>query len=225
MGIEKHHVTGVQYYLDNLMQFADENYAYTLSKKEMIDENFIDEREYQYCFYPKEIKLEPEPDNPHDPKAIKVLFDDLLVGYIKKGSCAHILKLINLNKIVKIDADIYGGKYKKIIEEDYDSYTLEKDETNYGITLIVHVVDDAEENENFSSSISESKLKLKDDTSSITNPKNTTPTINYIPASQSNIKPNIINTTPQPLSPEQKKGCWCCLISIIIFIFLLIVIF
>lgn len=223
MGIEKHHVTGVQYYLDNLMQFADENYAYSLSKKEMIDENFIDEREYQYCFYPKEIKLEPEPDNPHDTKAVKVLFDNVLVGYVKKGSCPHILKLLNSNNIVKVEADVYGGKYKKICEEDYEHYTLEKDEIDYGITLSVYVNDGNEEFENISSS-SESKLKLKNDSSNIKDSpvaSPVTPTSTF----QAKSKANNSKPTPQELTPEQKKGCWCCLFSIIIFIFLLIIIF
>lgn len=223
MGIEKHHVTGIQNYLDNLMKFSEENYAYSLSKKEMIDENFIDEREYQYCFYPKEIKLEPEPDNPYDSKAIKVLFDNVLVGYVKKGSCPHILKLLNSNKIVKVEADVYGGKYKKIYEEDYDHYALEKDEIDYGITLSVYVNDGNEEFENISSS-SESKLKLKNDYSNIKDSPVASP---VTPPStfQAKSKANNSKSTPQELTPEQKKGCWCCLFSIIIFIFLLIIIF
>jgi hypothetical protein len=85
----------------------------------------------------------PEPENPHDPKAIKVLVDGVHVGYIKAGSCAHIHKLIRENRIQKIVPRIVGGKYKELYcFDEYDrragrsaGYELEKDETTLGVRL------------------------------------------------------------------------------------------
>lgn len=141
---EKHHVTGISHYMDNLMQLADENDIYNYSKRELIDNAWEEQRIYQYDFYIDKAELIEEPANPYDPNAIKVVLDGMHVGYIKKGSCAHIKKLIASDRIISISAKVGGGKYKYLsceydYEKDKDVYELERDERNYFIDIILEL--------------------------------------------------------------------------------------
>lgn len=124
---ETHRLAGENYYLDAIRDLMVENSVYSWSKKELIDDGYVDERIYEFDVYSGVAVLEPEPDNPHDPRAIKVLTDGIHIGYIKAGSCAHIHKLLREGSIETARVEIKGGKYK-ILNEEYDDYT---DKTTY----------------------------------------------------------------------------------------------
>lgn len=139
---KKYKVTGIDHYLDNLLSLASKNDDYYLSKRDLIDEYLTDQRIYETEFYIGRAELVPEPDNPVDPKAIKVLLDGQHVGYIKAGSCTHLLKVIRENRIQKIECQAGGGKYKKVYVEDYtesgkEIYTLEKETIPWYVHLTV----------------------------------------------------------------------------------------
>lgn len=136
-------VTGLEHYLDNILSLALENDDYTKTKRELIDELMTEERIWKYNFYPVKVDLVPEPENPYDPNAIKVIVDSLHVGYIKKGSCKHLLKVIAEGRLGDIDCTIGGGPYKYIYE-DYDDngnekYEMEREELNFSVVL--HIVE------------------------------------------------------------------------------------
>lgn len=109
---QNYNVTGISHYTSNILKLATKNPAYALSKKEIIAKKLYDQKIFEYTFAPQKTELIPEPTNPHDPNAIKVVIDGQLVGYVKTGSCARILKLIKENRIARIDGEIYGGNYK-----------------------------------------------------------------------------------------------------------------
>lgn len=134
---EKHHVAGVASYIENIMALAVENSDYSMKKKEIIDNYMDGEKVYQYLFYPGKVELVEEPTNEFDPNAIKVVVDDLHVGYIKKGSCSHIKKLLSNGSIEALGVEIVGGKYKVYYEDDEapGGYELIKDENRIGIIL------------------------------------------------------------------------------------------
>lgn len=139
---EHHNVTGTSHYQDNIKELGELNPNYDLTKTEIVNDFLYDERIYQYEFNPKSVVLEEEPDNIYDSNAIKVIIDNVLVGYIKKGSCAHIKKLIKENKIQSISGEIHGGKYKVVLsdyddEKDKEVYVLEKDETDYYASIYI----------------------------------------------------------------------------------------
>ena len=128
-------VTGVSHYVKDIMKLGLENYDFKLSKKDMIDEG-LEGRIYEYDFYPTKIELIPDPNNEHDPNAVKVVVDNVLVGYIKAGSCKHILNVINGNCIEKIECIIRGGKYKFLsYDDDTDKYFIEKGDTPLYVDL------------------------------------------------------------------------------------------
>lgn len=139
--VKTYRAVGMNYRLENLLSLGMENEDYPKSKKYFVENGLTEQRIYEYDFYPLKTELVPEPDNPHDPNAIKVVVDGVHVAYIKAGSCAHLLKVIQENRIEKIDCKIRGGKYKYVSceydEDGNEDYTVDKDTRPYTVTLYV----------------------------------------------------------------------------------------
>lgn len=139
--IERVHVRGVNNYVDNIIEVATENPDYDMSKSDLID-NYADERVYRYEIDVKaNLDLVPEPDNEYDPNAIMVQADGLCIGYVPKGSTAHIRKLMESGRIQSMDLNIGGGKYKEVCENEDDEYEVEKGELKYSAILELHLMD------------------------------------------------------------------------------------
>ena len=138
-----HGVVGTSYRQKEIQAMGRINPDYALDKRSLVKRWPDGVAVYEYTFSPKKAELVPEPENPHDPKAIKVLVDGVHVGYIKAGSCAHLHRLIRENRIQKIEPKIYGGKYKSLYcFDEYDrragkssGYELEKDEAPFCVRL------------------------------------------------------------------------------------------
>lgn len=134
-----HKVAGTSYRQDAIRAMGEKNPDFALTKRDLFKRG-LDAPVYEYTFNPTKAELIPEPENPHDPNAIKVLVDGVHVGYIKAGSCAHILKLLQEDRIERITPTIFGGKYKHLCTYDADAkrledYDLEKDESPFGVSL------------------------------------------------------------------------------------------
>lgn len=146
--VEHHKVAGISYRTEELLTLGTENPDYSLTKKQLIEEGLTDERIYRTDFYPDTCELVPEPDNPEDPKAIKVVVDGAHIGYIKQGSCAHIHKLLREDRIEGIDCEISGGPYKVVLtdynEDGGEVYSMEKDTAPYYAVVVVRVKKDEE---------------------------------------------------------------------------------
>lgn len=119
---ERHRVAGIQYYeKDFVKKLGKYNYDYDLTKKEIKEKYFDGDTIYQYVFDDSVIELVPEPDNPYDSNAIKVMISGVHVGYIKKGSCSRVRNLLNSPDLLKVNVSLYGGKYKYVfVYEDDD---------------------------------------------------------------------------------------------------------
>lgn len=129
-GIEHHNLAEVENYRSAVLALAKPNADYQKTKSALQKEGRVQENIYEYTWQKFPAVLEPEPDNPDNPKALKVLVGGQLIGYIKFGSCAHIHKLLHENRIDGMSCEFGGGKYKTLIP-DYDSsrerYELESD--------------------------------------------------------------------------------------------------
>lgn len=128
--VEHHRIAGTSFRLGVIEKLLDENTDYSLTKRELIEQGFTNERIYKREVYNNFAVLEPEPENPTDPKAIKVLTEGVHIGYIKAGSCAHIHKALREGRIERAVVEIKGGEYK-ILLEDFDEegesvYSLER---------------------------------------------------------------------------------------------------
>lgn len=140
---ERHKLAGTSYHMDAIMALAEENPDYDLTKREIIDDGLTDERIYQCTFADGPVELVDDPENEHDPNAIKVLIAGQHIGYIKRGSTGRVHNLQRAGRVLGVTAEIYGGKYKVVTcDEDYDGtehYDLIKDETEYGAAIEILV--------------------------------------------------------------------------------------
>lgn len=145
---EKHKVAGVSSKQDVIKAMGVKNLDYAKTKSTLKAEGLTDRGIYEYIFRPQKVELVPEPDNPEDPKAIKVVVDGQHIGYIKAGSCAHIHKLIREERILGIRCWIGGGKSKTLVcyavdaDANADDYELEQDNSLFNAQLTLTVKTD-----------------------------------------------------------------------------------
>lgn len=138
--VNKYEVAGVVFYLKNLLPLMEPNYLWDYKKQDLIDTCNCDIPIYKTTLSECQLRLSAEPDNPHDPNAIMVLLDEQLVGYIAKKDCKHILEIMKTGQLISMTCEVYGGKYKMVVE-DYDisrdksTYSMESGEDEYGITI------------------------------------------------------------------------------------------
>ena len=135
-----HKVAGTSYRQKELLAMGEKNPEYALTKRELLKRYPEGVTVYEYEFHSQKAELVPEPDNPHDPKAIKVLVDGVHIGYIKAGSCAHIHKLLRENRIQRIVPKIIGGKYKALYSYEVgakrsEDFELEKGDGPFAVRL------------------------------------------------------------------------------------------
>lgn len=135
-------VAGISFRENDIIdQIMIENDDYDLSKREAVELELIDERIYRYIGAPSDVQLIPEPDNPHDENAVKVISDGLHIGYVPAGKTKKVKQILSTKDIISISCDIYGGQYKFISEDYNDSgkevYTVEKGKANIGAEIII----------------------------------------------------------------------------------------
>lgn len=79
-------------------------------------------------------ELIPEPNNEYDKNAIKVVGDDIHIGYIPKDRCKEVFNI--MESITNIDMYAYGGKYKEIYcDIDSGKEKIRSGKKDYGIIL------------------------------------------------------------------------------------------
>ena len=135
--IKTYKVAGITHYEKSILKFAQANAAYSMSAKDLLAAKLCNKNIYQFNFPQLQTELFPEPDNPQDPNAIKVIVGGVHVGYIKAGSCKHVLKLIAENRIEKIDCEIGGGKFIKIWGDGKEIQQIEKGTNKYYVHLSI----------------------------------------------------------------------------------------
>ena len=132
-----HKIAGAKHYEANIAKLAKKNPAYNFTQKEIIAKKLFCKNIYEYTFAPKRTELIPDPTNPHDPNAIKVIIDEQHIGYIKAGSCARILKLMQEERIAKIESTISGGKFQNLWTDGKEIQQHEKGKTEYKIEITI----------------------------------------------------------------------------------------
>lgn len=139
-------VAGPEYYQDVLQDFlTEENPIYAGPKSDIID---FDGRVFEFDSYIAPAQLVPEPDNEYDKNAIKVMLDGILIGYVPKHKQAAVGPYLS-DDSVNIEAEVYGGRYKKAeIRDDYDGYELKdsdyeilKDEIPYKASVRIYTIE------------------------------------------------------------------------------------
>lgn len=136
--MQRHNITGVSHYEANLLKLAIKNPAYAFTQKDILARKLCCQNIFEYTFAPKRTALIPEPDNPQDPNAIKVVIDGQHVGYIKSGSCTRVLNLIKENRIAGIESRISGGKYQNLWAEGNQIQQHEKGSKKYHVEILIY---------------------------------------------------------------------------------------
>ncbi len=130
--VEKFNIAGTSFReADIIKNFADDNDDYNLPAKEL-KEDFDGQRVYKYDFLTAVPELRPEPENEYDPNAIAVYSDGIQIGYVKKGSTAHLRKVLEQRKIISMKLNISGGDYKYVCDG-----VIEKEKNNIHADLII----------------------------------------------------------------------------------------
>lgn len=136
--VETHKVAGTSFRHEAIESIGTPNSDYDMSASEAVESYDYGDRIYEYEFYAHP-SLVPEPDNPHDPNAIRVEADGVHIGYIKSGSTAHIRNLLKEDRIKSMDIDIGGGRYKQLEENDDERPVLSRDRSEYWARLTIYV--------------------------------------------------------------------------------------
>ena len=119
---------------DYVKEWLTYNDAYEgLTNKDIL-EDYYGDKVYEVDIYDfGDIMFEPEPDNPYDENAIKVIHGELgHIGYVPRTDTSKVLDIIQND--YKVSGEILGGKYK-YVDEYEDKVRVEKH--NYGVKLIV----------------------------------------------------------------------------------------
>lgn len=111
-------VAGIYYredaVIDNLLY---ENPDFEMTKEEIIECCMEDTDIYKYEPFYGYADLVPEPDNPHDPNAIKVIVDGIHIGYVPAKRTKSIKKILDSNNVIAIGCEIFGGPFKILPDE------------------------------------------------------------------------------------------------------------
>lgn len=107
---------------DIFHDLMEENPAYEYNTQELVDASMTDSPVYKWVPDMLPARLAPEPDNPYDKNAIRVYVGETLIGYIPKGKCLEVQKIIDDDRLLNVAYEITGGKYK-LVTEDYDPST------------------------------------------------------------------------------------------------------
>lgn len=117
-------VAGFDYRQKELASLMSEtNYCYDLSKAEMIDDFLVeeDERIYKFEKATYHLRIKHEPDNPHDPAALRVYADQTFIGYVPRGNLGILKKLASFPDL-RMSVQIFGGPYKVLEYDDEEDY-------------------------------------------------------------------------------------------------------
>ena len=114
-------VAGVAYRVDKLIELGDPSRNYDWSDEKILEKFGEGQRLYKYFFRGLKGDLVPDPENPHDPNAIRVELEGVLIGYVPAELCVDVKKLLDLGYRPQIN--VRGGPVKwveggKVYEED-----------------------------------------------------------------------------------------------------------
>ena len=116
-------VAGISYRRDTIIDFLTEpTEEYGMTKKQIEEEYLLDEKIYKYESAELACTFVPDPSNPHDPNAIKVIANGVHVGYVPKDRTSEVRDYLSKDNL-DIRACLTGGPYK-IVSEDEDSEKL-----------------------------------------------------------------------------------------------------
>ena len=127
------YVAATSYREDKLENMLSRNPEFDATKAYILENYGEEDRVYRYNrYYTQDIRFIPEPNNPHDPNAIRIEVDGEFVGYVKRGSTGRIRNLLN-RPDVTVSAEVYGGPYREVYVDEYGLLNLQYQESPFGV--------------------------------------------------------------------------------------------
>lgn len=123
-------VAGTYYKKNEISSIMSGNRMYSLPNDVFIQKVEEGKRVYRFKYRRTTAFLIPEPTNPHDSNAIKVMIDNVHVGYIPSDLCSDFKRIIK--KTSQLEAAIHGGDYKYHLNGK-----IFKNEDNFCIDLYI----------------------------------------------------------------------------------------
>lgn len=108
MAVEKFVVAGTYYHMAAIQRLAVANPEWRKSGKTLAAEGRAMEEIPHYLYKNSPVELVPEPKNPHDKNAIKVMIAGEHVGYISRDENVHVGSLLQSKRITGVTAEISG---------------------------------------------------------------------------------------------------------------------
>lgn len=133
---ETFHAVGVYYYKDNIHKLACSNPAWKLTSSQIVKSGKSGKRIYRYNYVNKPVKLQIEPDNPHDKNAISVIIAGELVGYISRDENVHVKDILEHREVKSLSGFIGGGEYKTVSEDG----EVFKDEIGFSVNVRIKYI-------------------------------------------------------------------------------------
>ena len=142
---ERFKITGTSHYIANVKKMVFKNDDYSMKNSEII-ENFAEYVDIpQYELESDRVELIPEPDNEYDKNAVRCEVGGVHVGYVKRGSCSHVKKLLSSPdlKEVKLDRFLFG-KVKRVCSDSEGELYVDTRTYNSPVFEIAIVTDDGQ---------------------------------------------------------------------------------
>lgn len=139
-------VVGESFSKKEIASLGYENPDYKLAKGELYKRGYYEKAVYAYYFPKLEAMLQPEPDNKHDPNAIKVLVRGIYVGYIGRTDCPAIKAMLDDGRIRRVQASIRGGDSRMIYTEmayppeeriPISDLRIDRETSDFSVTLFI----------------------------------------------------------------------------------------
>lgn len=126
-------IVGESYYKDNIASLGTISRDYYWPQDRLYEKYVEGDRVYKYQFDSMDAELVPEPENPHDPNAIRVDVNGVTVGYIARDNTQRIRETMDSG--VKFRAKISAGPHKEISETPDGLLMSEKEDYDFRVWL------------------------------------------------------------------------------------------
>ena len=121
-------VTGCQ---DVIKGLCEKNDDFSLSKSDLLDQFGTDDRVFKFTGTYSDVKIVPDDQ---DPKVLRVVLYDDVIGTVKKGSVSRIKNLTSSPEFKSLFVELYGGDYKHIT---YDDDVVQNKDSEYYADLFI----------------------------------------------------------------------------------------
>lgn len=141
MGVEvlKINVVGESYYKSEIASIGLENDDYHATKKQLLADYEEGDTIWEYDFPPMFAQVIPEPDNPHDSNAIKVVVGGVQVGHIARKDQAKVTPFIDRGDI-EWTAYISGGPHKTLVEGDDGKIQINSENHDFSVRIVAELM-------------------------------------------------------------------------------------